>query len=233
MLYYYSGYGPLSKLDWITVNVQDQQEEVKLPDGSMVFLNTHSRLVYPVNFKGRKRTVKLDGEAFFEVESDVKPFVVNVVNEASVEVLGTSFNLRTDPEKNQVILNVLTGKVALYPKGKKKRAKVVKQNEQAIYDKGRILPAISFDLNFLSWKTDNLVFENTPLTEVAEQLGRHYRKKFLIRDPGLNTLALTGTYKDQELEEVLEEIALVLEIDFEETDGKIQVTSSDVQINED
>ena len=60
-----------------------------------------------------------------------------------------------------------------------------------------------------------------------------FSKKFLIRDPGLNTLALTGTYKNQELEEVLEEIALVLEIYFEETVDMIQVTSSDVQINED
>jgi ferric-dicitrate binding protein FerR (iron transport regulator) len=233
MLYYYTSNGPLSKRDWITVDVGDEPGEVKLPDGSMVSLNLYSNIAYPAGFKGRVRTVKLEGEAFFEVSRDEKPFVVNVANQASVEVLGTSFNLRADPEKKKVFLSVLTGKVALFPKGKKKHARVVEQNEQAVYQNGSILPAISFDLNFLSWKTRKLVFENTPLPDVVEQLGRHYHKQFLIREQGLNTLTLTGTYANQKLEEILEEIALVLELDFEETDGVIRVTATDVQTNED
>ncbi len=233
MLYYYTGNGPISKLDWITVTVEDQQQELNLPDGSRVYLNNHSSLIYPADFKGLKRTVKLDGEAFFEIERDVeKAFVVNVADDASVEILGTSFNLRTDPEKKHVFLYVLTGKVAFYPKGKKKQARVVKQDEQAMYHKGKISPLSSIDLNFLSWRTRTLVFENTPLTDVVEQLGRHYRKEFLILDVGLDTLALTGTYNNQKIEEVLEEIALVLDIYFEETDGMIQVTAYDVQTDE-
>jgi ferric-dicitrate binding protein FerR (iron transport regulator) len=65
-----------------------------------------------------------------------------------------------------------------------------------------------------------------------EQLGRHYHKEFIIRDPGVDTMALTGTYKNQDLEDVLEEISLVLDIAFQETDGRIVVTSVEVQINE-
>lgn len=225
MIYYYVGNGMFSKMDWMTLNASARPREVTLPDGSQVWLNIGSRLAYPVDFKGLKRKVKLEeGEAFFEIaRNEKKAFIVIVANEASVEVLGTSFHLLEDPGKRRVLLNVLTGKVAFYPMGKKKEAQVFGKNEHAEYHNGRIQQQISYDLNFLSWKTRTLTFENVPLPKVLEQLGKHYHKEFHIMDAGLDTLALTGTYKDQEIDDVLEEISLVLEIRFKETGGKIQV----------
>ena len=234
MIYYYAGNGILSKMDWMTLNASARPREVTLPDGSQVWLNTGSRLAYPADFKGLKRKVKLEeGEAFFEVaRNEKKAFVVIAANEASVEVLGTSFHLLEDPGKRRVILNVLTGKVAFYPKGKKKEAQVLGKNEHAEYHNGRIQHQISYDLNFLSWKTRTLTFDNIPLPKVLEQIGKHYHKEFQIMDAGLDTLALTGTYKDQKIDDVLEEISLVLEIQFEETGGKILVMSPDLQTHE-
>jgi ferric-dicitrate binding protein FerR (iron transport regulator) len=220
-------------LDWITLDAAVQQEEVTLPDGSRVSLNTGSRLAYPAEFKGLKRAVKLQGEAFFEVaRNEEKAFIVIVADEASTEVLGTSFHLKEDPGKRQVFLNVLTGKVAFYPKGKKKRALVLGKNEHAEYHNGQIHQPVSINLNFLSWKTRTLTFENAPLPEVLKQLGKHYQREFRIRDVRLDTLALTGTYKNQDIEDVLEEISLVLDIAFEETDGMIQVRAFDSETNE-
>jgi transmembrane sensor len=233
LIYYYTGNGRLSKLDWITLDAAVQQEEVTLPDGSRVSLNTGSRLAYPAEFKGLKRAVKLQGEAFFEVaRNEEKAFIVIVADEASTEVLGTSFHLKEDPGKRQVFLNVLTGKVAFYPKGKKKRALVLGKNEHAEYHNGQIHQPVSINLNFLSWKTRTLTFENAPLPEVLKQLGKHYQREFRIRDVRLDTLALTGTYKNQDIEDVLEEISLVLDIAFEETDGMIQVRAFDSETNE-
>lgn len=232
-IYYYTGNGRFSKLDWVTLDASEQSGEIILPDGSKVSINTGSRLSYPVEFKGSKRTVKLEGEAFFEVaRNEEKAFVVIVADEASTEVLGTSFHLREDPGKKRVFLTVLSGKVAFYPKGKKKEALVLGRDEHAEYHNGHIKQHISFDLNFLSWKTRTLTFDNTPLPQVLLQLGKHYRKEFHIVDVGLDTLALTGTYKNQKIEDVLEEISLVLDIAFEVTDGRIQVESLDVQNNE-
>jgi transmembrane sensor len=233
LIYFYTGNGRFSKLDWITLDATGQPEEITLPDGSKVSINTGSRLSYPVEFKGLKRTVKLEGEAFFEVaRNEEDAFIVIVADEATTEVLGTSFHLREDPGKRRILLNVLTGKVAFYPKGKKKEALVLGKDEHAEYHNGRIQQQVSFDLNFLSWKTRTLIFDNVHLPQVLVQLGKHYHKEFHIMDAGLDTLALTGTYKNQKIDDVLEEISLVLDIAFEETAGRIQVRAFDFQKNE-
>lgn len=233
LIYYYTGNGGFSKMDWITLDASGQRKEITLPDGSKVFLNTGSILSYPAEFKGLKRTVKLEGEAFFEVaRNEKKAFIVIVADEASTEVLGTSFHLKEDPGKRRVFLNVLTGKVAFYRKGKKKEALVIGKDEHAEYHNGHIQQHVSFDLNFLSWKTRTLTFDNAPLPQVLKQLEKHYHKEFHIMDTGLDTLALTSTFNNQKIDTILEEISLVLDIAFEEADGRIQVRAFDVQTNE-
>lgn len=215
MLYDFSDGRIPGKASWVVVNSKDALREITLPDGSNISLNHASSLSYPEKFKGRERLVRLDGEAYFDVARDEKrPFIIDVAGEAAVEVLGTSFNLRQDPGNKKIFLNVLTGKVAFYPKKEKKEARVLEKNEQAVYDGGQITKSAVFDLNFLSWKTRKLEFDNTPLIEVVGQLGRHYKKEFLIVNHELDSLSLTGIYKDEQLEDVLEEIGLVLDIKF-------------------
>ena len=234
LIYYYTGNGRFSKLEWTSLEASGQQEEVTLPDGSLVSLNTGSRLTYPAEFKGKKRRVKLEGEAFFEVaRNEKKAFMVIVADEASTEVLGTSFHLREDSVKRKVLLNVLSGKVAFFPKGKRREALILGEHEHAEYHDGQIQQQVSLDLNFLSWKTRTLIFDNAPLPEVFEQLGKHFRREFDVVDAGLEAMAFTGTFKNQEMDEVLEEISLVMDIVFEENNGLILVRAFDVQVNDD
>ena len=85
--------------------------EYILPDGSVVALNSNSKLVFPSNFKGNTREVTIYGEAFFDVKPDAsKPFIINAGN-AQVKVLGTSFNVKAYPENETVEVVVATGKV--------------------------------------------------------------------------------------------------------------------------
>ncbi|MFC2112437.1 FecR domain-containing protein [Bacteroidota bacterium] len=226
MLYYFTGSGPMSKIRWITVNSTESQQQINMPDGSNISLNIGSSLVYPSRFKNSERLVTLEGEAFFDIAREKnRPFIINIADQAAVEVLGTSFNLRQDPKNKKVFLNVLTGKVAFYSRANKKDAKVLEQYEQAVYENGRVTQTASFDLNFLSWKTRTLEFENTPLSDVAEQLGRHYRTEIRLMDSQLDTLSLTGIYKNQSLDDVIEEIALVLDLEVRNEGGIIQVSS--------
>ncbi len=233
LIYYYTGNGPMSRLEWTTMEARDLPGETTLPDGSKVSVNAGSQLVYPVDFKGRKRFVKLRGEAYFEVaRNEKKAFHVLVADEASVEVLGTTFHIRQDPDKKRILLNVLSGRVAFFPKGKKKDALVIGPDEHAEFSSGNVRQQVSYDLNFLSWKTRTMTFDHTPLPEVLNQLARHYHKDFDIMHQGIDTLTLTGTYKNQVFEDVLDEISLVLDIIFEESNGRIQVKSFGIQANE-
>jgi transmembrane sensor len=227
-IYYFAAEGPLSRKAWITVSAGEQVREISLPDGSTASLNTGGSLRYPSKFKGNKRSVRLEGEAFFEIARDEqKPFTVNASGDACVEVLGTSFDLRSDSENNKVFLNVVSGRVAFYPRGKKRRSRELGPDEQAVCEKGSISQPVTVDLNFLSWKSHILVFENTPLKDVLDQLGRYYRKDFRMIGGGLESLALTGTYERQPMEDVLEEIAMVLDVDFRQENGTIRVSANE------
>jgi ferric-dicitrate binding protein FerR (iron transport regulator) len=224
MIYYYTGEGEYSNLKWVSLETGESIEELILPDGSVVTLNSGTKLSYPEEFKRKKRSVKLEGEAFFEVSPDPgKPFIITAGDQAGVEVLGTSFNLRTDPKNRKVFLNVVSGKVAFFPKGKRNSATLLEKDQHAVYEKGGISQPVSLDLNFLSWKTSVLEFDDTPLREVVEQLGRHYRKEIRIADPVLDALSLTGTYNKQSLEDIIYEIELVLEVTVTETGGVLEL----------
>ena len=75
-----------------------------LPDGSFVTLNKNSSIHYPKKFPGRKRNIELKGEAFFTVTPDKeKPFVISV-NDVTVTVVGTSFNIKSVSGKTQVVV---------------------------------------------------------------------------------------------------------------------------------
>ena len=82
-----------------------------LADGTNVWLNSDSKLKFPLHFVGNQRAVYLEGEAFFEVTSDsLKPFVVKTA-EANVKVLGTSFNVMNYTDEAKVEVALLKGKV--------------------------------------------------------------------------------------------------------------------------
>ena len=84
----------------------------RLPDGSVVMLNSGSQISFPEQFKGDSREISLTGEAFFEVEHNPEiPFIVSM-NGDKVRVLGTSFNIRSYPEDSVVQVSVATGRVS-------------------------------------------------------------------------------------------------------------------------
>jgi transmembrane sensor len=182
-----------------------------LPDGSTAFLNANSKLTYPEKFSGHQRVVTLEGEAFFEViPNSQNPFLIKT-GATTTEVVGTSFNIngRTD----RVIVTVVTGKVLLYKD--KANAIAMTVGEQGIYGDKGLEKTVNNDLNFLSWKTNVLIFQNTPLTKVVDDLNRHYGDHIQIASKMLEGCTLTSTFKNQTLEEILQELTLVLSIELE------------------
>ena len=189
-----------------------------LPDGSIVTLNKESELRYPGAFSGSTRSVALNGEAFFEVAPDKEhPFVITA-NEASVRVVGTSFNVKSNEAATEVI--VATGIVEV---SRKEEAVRLMPNEATTVYKGRagFEKRKTNDELYNYYRTEEFVCNNTPLSRLAEILGEAYNVQIEIQDPALRNLPLTVTFRNESLPEVLRVISETLNIQAVQQGGRV------------
>ena len=206
----------------------EQMKEVVLPDGSLVTLNKQAKLVYPEKFKRRQRELKLTGEAFFKVVSNPsQPFIVDVDEKALVRVLGTSFNISPDESGETISVQVVEGRVAFSSILEGSEEIILVKDEQATLSEGIIAKDDRQDRNFLSWKTGKLFFDNEYIGEVLRQLQSHYRIDLELDKSVPDDLSFTSTLDNQDLESVLDEISLVLGLEYHYENEKVVFTLSE------
>ena len=201
--------------------------DVVLPDGTKVWLNSDTRILYPQQFAGESRTVELEGEAFFEVAHNPnQPFIIQAGGSVT-RVVGTSFNLRALSAEQEVIVTVSSGKVMVYPKAAEESKVFLEKGERSVFARGSSLVKrdTNRDINYLSWRTGQLVFNNTPLKDVALDLSRHFRLIVAVSDD-LDGCRLTSTFDSQPLEDILEELRFLMNITVERTDGYLLITGT-------
>ncbi|MEL6975402.1 MAG: FecR domain-containing protein, partial [Bacteroidota bacterium] len=190
-----------------------EKKEVHLKDGSIVYLNSGSKLSYSKNFgQDGTRWVKLDGEAFFEVKKDEsKPFIIESGNIVT-EVKGTSFNIKAFPEANDVAVTVLTGLVGVSKKGEKNKVELI-PNRQALFSKeDGLLNVMEVDAQrFSHWKDGILHFEEAQLEDVLIALERWYGVNINTDNLTLENCTLTATFDKSSIYEVMESIKFAKE----------------------
>ena len=182
--------------------------QVKLPDGSVVMLNSNSTLSYPAEFDGKQREVKLLGEAYFEVSKDPKhPFIVNTPYQASIKVYGTKFNVEAYAKDSMLTASLKEGSIALSYLGKdgKMKEQMLLPGQSVSY-RDHELPMLMadniVDIN-TAWTQGKIIFRNTPLQEVIHELEKTYNVKFLVRNPKVYANRFTGTLDGQHLDRIL------------------------------
>ncbi len=180
---------------------------LKLPDSSIVWLNSGSRLSYSIPFIKSNRRVAINGEAYFEVSKI--PGSSFYVNSASLEVkvVGTKFNFKAydDEKKTEVVLE--EGKVELYPSISEKKEKIViTPGTRAIVDNknGAILTKSENTERFTAWRKGMMIFDNTPFAEVSKQLERWYGTEIIVKDREIYKYKITTKFEDETLKNVLE-----------------------------
>lgn len=170
--------------------------ELKLADGSTVYLNRDSKITYPKDFGRNNRKVSLRGEAFFDVAPDAsRPFIIDA-GKASVRVLGTSFNVMTDNGSNEVEVYVETGKVLLTSTDGSKSITLEPEYVGKVSDSGSS-QSLNTNVNYLSWHTDLLVFDGERLEVVFEDLKRTFNIDIRAGDPAINDYRLTSPFEHQ------------------------------------
>ena len=196
--------------------------EIILPDGTHVYLNAGSRLIYPDFFADKTREVFLVGEAFFDVEhNDQQPFVVQTTD-IRVRVLGTQFNVSAYPSDN-IIETVLTrGKVRLEQNntGMFSETTELSPGQLAAFSKKeRTTRLKEVDIeNYTLWKEGLLKFESTDLSRVVKRLERYFNIRFRYDDPFLGGIKISGKLElTDSREAVLENVATVASVKITKT----------------
>ena len=191
--------------------------ELTLPDGTVVSLNSNTKLTYPKQFSRDIREVKITGEAFFDVKPDAKkPFVINA-GKARIKVLGTSFNVSAYPESETVEVIVRSGKVQVSKLKNNSTEKVLLTagDKGILFNSSRELKKmVNTDPNYYSWKTQELIFNESKLTEVISTLEKTYHVKISLSEDELNDLLYTAHFTTQPIEYILEVITLTFNMDL-------------------
>ncbi len=225
VLYNY-GFGGGSEMI-INTTLQNKADLV-LTDGTKVFLNKSSEFSYPEKFNKRTREVHLKGEAFFEVARNEKlPFIINTPNGAKVQVLGTAFNVNTIDEPATTIVHVSEGKVALISSDKEIGKTVLVKDEMGVLSLNNLTKSSISQPNYSSWRTGILTFSNATIEDVIADLSKFYDTTILLKNNNLKYNKLTTLINNQTLDDVLEELKLVLNINYSSTDGSILIFKDD------
>src|SRR5690606_17675361 len=188
-----------SDLERVAITEPGERGWLTLSDGSKVQLNVNSKLEYPRFFVGNTREVTLNGEAFFNVKSDPsRPFVVRA-NGGMVRVRGTSFGVRAYERDGGIKVVVVEGAVDLSAtdsEGVSSETVLLEKADLGQVVAGRIERVISNvdPIRHLGWQEGVLIFDDTPFSEVVEELENWYDLSIGIQDTALAHRPLTATF---------------------------------------
>ena len=174
-----------------------------LPDGSKVWLNAGSSLKYPTQFNDKQRVVSMQGEAYFEVESDKEhPFIVKT-KQLTVEATGTAFNVNAYAPDHVAAVTLVKGKVAVTLDQKKTIP--LSPGEKIDYNLATSLYNVNKTNTYkwCSWKDGILIFRDDPLEYVFKRLGQTYNVEFILKDAELGKYSYKATFEGESLNEIL------------------------------
>jgi transmembrane sensor len=191
-------------------NGEGTQSKITLPDGSIVWLNADSRILYARNFT-ENRNVQLSGEAFFEVTRNPdKPFTIQL-NASAIRVLGTSFNVKAYDNEETIETSVVSGTVAFIPEAKVTAnateidGLLLTPNVKAVYSRktGKVVKEDTNSALDKAWLEGKLIFKAMRLEEIGKVLTRIYGKPVHFANDSLKHCRLTATFQNDSLEEIL------------------------------
>ena len=192
-----------------------QMLSITLPDQTKVKLNAGSKLSYPERFDDDLRVVALEGEAFFEVTRDEeRPFHIET-EELDVEVLGTSFSVRTDKNDENPMVAVRSGKVMVREILRSKSV-LLTQNQFAVLDNDALIfkDIDEYEL-FFGWVDKQLVFKEESLQEVLKKISKWFDVDFEVSKKFTNTRDFTGSYDNPTLNQVMQSLSFAYEFNYE------------------
>lgn len=200
------------------------QWQIRLPDGTKVWLNAASSMQYSLNIgKAKQRLVKLDGEAYFEVAKDsARPFVVET-DKQLVEVLGTHFNINSYYDEIVTKTTLLEGSVRVLHKSTNE-TEILKPGDQSIVSASGIDVKEADVDEAIAWKEGYFKFNNEKHASILRKLARWYNVEVEYADPQAKNVIYYGTVsRFEKISKVLTKLEQTGKVRFDIKGNKIIV----------
>ena len=188
-----------------------------LPDGSKVWLNADSYIVYGKGYGTKNRQVQLCGEGFFEVQHNPRLPMEVIAESVTIRALGTEFNVKAYPEEDNVSALLTEGVIEIEVAGQTQR-KTLRPQQMAVYNKKDNTMAVASDVKsilYTSWKDMRWLIEGATLGDLAPILQRRYAIKLLFDDDVLKTYKFRGEVRNQTIEQVAKALQLTAPMTYE------------------
>jgi transmembrane sensor len=201
---------------------------LSLADGSKVWLNAGSSLKFPVSFTDSTRHVFLEGEAYFQVTHNGKPFIVTS-GAMDVRVLGTSFNVLAYPDEQQLVTTLVEGSVRIDLVGKEREtssSRILSPDDQAVVsiEDAAIEVSKVNTSQYTSWIDGKLEFQNEDLDKVMKRLARWYDFEYEFENSGAKNYHFSARFDNTEnISTILEMLELTTDVKFELKENTIVV----------
>ena len=198
--------------------------ELKLSDGTKVWLNSLSSIKFPTVFLGATREVAISGEAYFEVTKDAsRPFIVRT-NDTKIEVLGTSFNIKAYHDENINETTLVEGSVRLSNQNNQEVKLYPGQQGITAKDDLNITVKNVQTQDYTSWKDGEFIFREKEMEEIMRTLERWYDVETTYSSPELKELHFTGDLKRYEaINTHLDMISLTTNVEFIINENVVEV----------
>lgn len=198
--------------------------KLTLPDGSTVWLNAGSKMVYSQGFGVSDRRLAFQGEGYFEVEkNDEMPFLVQT-HDVNVTVVGTKFNFRNYPEDEEAVVELLEGKVALENQLKEEAVRYLSPNEKMVLHKatGKMDITSAKVKEVTLWTENILLFDEDLLPDIVRELERSYHVQIEIENEDLKQTRFYGQFNqlEQNIYDVLDMLSETGKLKYHE-EGKV------------
>ena len=192
-----------------------------MPDGTEVTLNANSKVSYGTWKEGSPREVWINGEALFHVKKtpELSKFIVHT-NAFDIEVTGTIFNVLNTPGKSNIILK--EGSVKIHREGEPEI--LMNPGDFVEFSNEQIQKTRVTKQDDLAWTESKLIFDNTPLTEVATRIKNHYGVDVKLTGKNVADKTITGIMPNDNLDVLLKALEATLDCDIQHTNNQIIIS---------
>ena len=170
----------LQRMEHVVSVPDGQRANIRLPDGTNVWLNARSRISYPSCFSDATRNVTLEGEAWFEVRRDVgKPFIVHTGN-YDIRALGTTFNVEAYPDAENFAAALMEGCIEVQHRFQPEQFVCLIPERQAVEQNGQLVVTPITDYDIYRWRDGLICFKETNFITLMKRFEKYYGIRIML-----------------------------------------------------